>query len=216
MKRLGLFDDIWWKLVSLGAAILLWLTISGAQEVTTAISAPIQYRNIVNNLEISSEMVEGVHLHLRGPALELSRLKPESVPIVIDLAQVTGPGERTFSIDSTTVRLPAGLTLERAVPSQVRLRFELRAAREVPVEVRTVGLKPGWTIASVECTPPTLRVMGPASRVERLQKVESDPVDLAQPQDAVVEKEVLVYAGDPQVSFTQGARVRVRIRLEHQ
>lgn len=216
MRRLRLFEDLPWKVASLAIAFSLWLAFSGSQELTTVMSTPIQYRNISQNLDLSSEMVETVHLHLRGPSSQLSRIKPEGVPLVIDLSQVKSPGERTYSLDSAAISLPAGVHLERAVPSQVRLRFELRASREVPVEVRTANLPAGWRIFSLESTPDHLTVVGPESRVNRLARVTTDAIDLSQPTETPWETTVTVFAGDPQIGFGGAPSVRVRVHLTRQ
>ena len=214
MKRPRLLEDLGWKFFSVVVAFVLWAIVTSSQEITTAISAPIQYRNITPNLDISSEMVEGVHLHLRGPSAVLSRLKPESMPILIDLAAVNTPGERTFSIDTANVKLPAGVQLERAVPSQVRLRFEMRASRLAPVQPRMENVPTGWRVAKVECSPSTLNIIGPQSRVSRLQHVDTDAVDLGLAGADPVEMNVPAFSSDPQVSFAGSSLVRVRIQLE--
>src|SRR5512140_2703061 len=95
----GFFRNWVWKLVSLGAAFLVWLTFSGARELTTAVTVPIQYRNIPKNLEISSDLVEEAHLVLRGPSTRLSRIAGPDIPVVIDLADVKAGGQRTYTLD---------------------------------------------------------------------------------------------------------------------
>jgi YbbR domain-containing protein len=216
MKRIRLFDDLLWKLGSVALAFALWLLFSGSQELTTVVSAPIQYRNISPRLDISSEMVESAHLHLRGPSTQLSRIRSEALPLVIDLSQVKSPGERTYSLDAAGIRLPAAVQLERVVPSQVRLRFEVRASREVPVEVRTVNLPAGWKIASQTCSPQRLNVLGPESRVARMKAVETDAIDLSQPSTDPITANVTAFAGDSQISFAGPPTVQVRIQLQRQ
>lgn len=200
------------KLFALAIAILLWAFLSGSRESTASISAPVQYRNIPKNLEISSEIVEQVHLLLRGPSLSLTRLSNNDVPVVLDLSQVKGPGETTFTISLQNVELPSGVLLERAIPGQVRLRLETRAAKSMPVRVRYEYLPTGMEIAEEEVSPPQLQVIGPESRVNMLQFVETDPVDLRM-LDEDGEAATTAFAGDPQVIFTGPSTVRVRVTL---
>jgi len=112
------------------------------------------------------------------------------------------------------VVLPPGVKLVRAVPSQLRLRFEHRMDRDVPVQIRFSGAPPqGYRIQHVEVQPPRVRVVGPQSRVEQVSSAETDPVDL----DAVVgEREFRVHAfvTDPQVRFVSEPVVKVKILME--
>jgi YbbR domain-containing protein len=211
MKRLFLRN---WplKLLSLCAAFLLWLIFSGAHELTTAITVPIQYRNIPKHLEISSEMVEEAHLVLRGPSARLSRLSGAEIPVIINLGDITTAGQRTFSIHRDNVELPPSVILERALPAQVRLSFEQRITRQAPVHVRFENVPAGQTVEGFVVEPPTLEIFGPRSSVMRIERVEADPVDLSVPQPERGYA-VSAYAGDQRVIFTGPALVRVRVKL---
>lgn len=200
------------KMFSLAIAFLLWTVLSGSRESTTSITAPVQYRNIPKNLEISSEIVEQVHLLLRGPSLSLTRLSGNELPVVLDLSRLRGPGEATFTLSQENLVLPGGVTLERAIPGQVRLRLETRIAQSVPVRVRYSNLPEGMEIAEEAVFPSQLQVIGPESRVRQIQFVETDPVDLRL-LNANGEARAAAYAGDPQVNFTGSPSVIVRVTL---
>lgn len=202
-----------WKVLSLGLAFGLWVALNGSRELTMSLSVPVQYRNIPSALEISTEMVEEAHLILRGPSTRLSRIEAASTPVIIDMGRVPGPGEQTFNITRTNVRLPSGVTLERVIPAQVRMSLETRIAREVPVVVRVTHLPEGMMLASQAATPPALMISGPSSRVQRVEFVETDPVDV-RTLDAQGEAQTVAYSGDPQVHFVKGSTVKVRLTLE--
>jgi|WetSurMetagenome_2_1015567.scaffolds.fasta_scaffold208907_2 YbbR domain-containing protein len=211
--RHWLLDDLGWRILCLASAVLLWLIFSGTQQLSTSIAAPVQYRNIPRNLEISSDMVEQVHLHLRGASSQLSRLAPSALPIIIDLAGTKSTGDRTFTLNAGNLSLPSGVTLERAIPGQIRVRLENRAWREVPVVARLQGLPPGWRILKQEIAPAELNIVGPESRVVRIQRVETDPIDLSTASAGEAEWAVHVFSGDPQVNFASQPIVKVRVTL---
>lgn len=204
--------DIGLKLFSLAIAALLWVVLSGTRESTSSVSAPVQYRNIPKNLEISSEIVEQVHLLVRGPSLGLTRLSATEIPVVLDLSRVSGPGETTFTITRDNLSLPSGVVLERAIPGQVRLRLETRIARAIPVRVRYSYLPAGMEIAEEQLTPDHLQVIGPESRVSQIHFVETDPVDLRM-LDASGQARTNAFSGDPQVVFSGSPSVLVRATL---
>src|ERR1039457_3731201 len=101
--------NIGWKLLSLGAAVLLWFLVAGEPELDPFISVPVQYKNLSPDVEINSDVVETVYLEVRGPseALHLPEA-PRRSAVILDMVDVE-PGQRTFTIDSGDVRLPRGV-----------------------------------------------------------------------------------------------------------
>jgi len=136
--------------------------------------------------------------------------------VLLDLKGVTRPGERTFPIDSVSVPRPAGVDLERAVPSQIRMTFERRLSREVPVSIRFVASPPaGFEVVNQKVEPAAVRIAGPDSRVREIVSVETDPIDLSDTQ-GTEEFQAQLYVGDPRVHLeTEGkARVRIEVRAK--
>ena len=200
------------KLFSLAAAFGLWLSYSGSRELTTSLPVSVQYRNIPKNIEISSNIVEQVHLILRGPAPLLARLSAAQLPVVIDLAEVSRPGTNTFTISRVNVGLPAGVVLERAIPAQIQLRTEPRISREVPVLPTFENPPDGTGVSSWQIVPPRLTVVGPKSRVDAIESVHTDPVDvLAVPEGDEIR--TAAFIGDPQVHFADSSIVVLRVQL---
>lgn len=211
MRRL-LFRNLGWKLAALAASCLLWIVINGANDLTASVSAPVQYRNLPGGLEIGSDMTEQVHLILRGPSPLLSRAAANPSPVVLDLSEVHAPGEKTFSITPANVRLPGGVTLERAMPGQIRLRLERRLPKDVRVHVRLEHVPAGMQAVVEEMAPPLLTITGPENQVRAIDEVEADPIDV-QALDKDGRKRIVAYTNNPRVSFTAAPEVSVRISL---
>jgi YbbR domain-containing protein len=211
VRRL-LFRNFGWKLAALAASCLLWIIINGANDLTASVSAPVQYRNLPGGLEIGSDMTEQVHLILRGPSPLLSRAAANPSPVVLDLSEVHAPGEKTFSITPANVRLPGGVTLERAMPGQIRLRLERVLPKDVRVHVRLEHVPAGMQAVVEEMTPPLLTITGPENQVRAIDEVEADPIDV-QALDKNGRKRIVAYTNNPRVSFTAAPEVSVRISL---
>jgi YbbR domain-containing protein len=201
------------KALSLALAAAGWLAInSGMREMTASVSAIVQYHNLSYEVEVVSAQVESVHLFVRGSSAHLARLANHNIPIILDLASARSAGERTFTITRDLVNLPAGVELERAVPSQIRLRLEERITREIPVKARVAGVPAGFTAEIAAIDPPVLSVTGPRSRVENLSFVETDPIDLSSA-PLSGQARVPVFSQDPQVHFSARAETSVQFRL---
>jgi YbbR domain-containing protein len=202
------------KLLSLAIAVLLWIAIVGEHELSTAIDVPVEYRNFPKSFEVSSGMVNRVNLLVSGPSGKMNDSFLKDVAVVVDLEGVRRPGDWTFNLDSRAIRVPAGLELERTIPSQIRMKFEERFARDVPVQLRYSGNPmPGYRIARQEVSPEVLRVVGPRSRVERVQSIDTDPIDL---NGIITESETRVstFVDDPQLRIDGNSMVRVRLVME--
>ena len=212
MKLRGLTRNFWWKFASVAASFILWMVNNGACEATTSLTAPIQYRNIPKNLDISSDIVEQVHLVLRGPSPALSRLSGSQMPVIVDLSPIHTAGQTTFTIDRRNVALPGEIILERAVPSQIRVRMDERSSKPVPILARFENVPEGMRVGSVQITPDRLMIVGPKSKVDLIQLLEADPINLAGVRSPA-EIRTTAFSGNPMVTFQSSPSVTVRVTL---
>ena len=124
------------------------------------------------------------------------------------------PGERTYTLSGADLHLPEGVTFLRAVPSQLRLSLSRRKVKEVPVRVR-IGAPPpaNFQVMSQEVSPAALRIAGPEGRVDTIQNVQTDPIDLS----AITgysEIRVSTSLGDSRVWVESSPVVTVRLDIE--
>ncbi len=209
------FQDWPWKLACLAVATVIWMAVASEPEMATVVRVPVQYKYGPRDLEISSDIVGSVQVELLGVSGRLKEFSAVPSPVVLDFATVRGPGERTFNIDTSTMRLPKGVQLIRSVPAQLRYNFEERERRSVPVEVQWSGAPPGGRpIARVRLEPSRLDVVGPRSRVERVLSVSTDPVNLKAVESG---KPILTspFIAEPQVRFYNFEPVQVTVILKN-
>jgi YbbR domain-containing protein len=206
--------NLTWKIFSVLLSTLLWFAFVAESETALSIAVPIEFRNLPRDLEISTEAADRLYLKVRGPSARMRASDLAQSSVVLNLATIVRPGEHTFTLDQSTVNLPAGVTLTRAVPSQIRLRFENRLTRSIAVEPRFEGPPPpGYRVSKVEMSPRTLQIAGPESRVQLISSVPTDAIDLS---DTVSSGEfrVSAYVSDSQVRFEGSPIVVVRVMLE--
>ncbi|HYW42761.1 MAG TPA: CdaR family protein [Bryobacteraceae bacterium] len=218
MKWVGIvFHNFWWKVLALGIAVVLWAVVANEPELSTFMTVRLAYKNLPDDLEISeisNESVGTILLELRGPSGQLRGLGDSAVhpAVTLDMSGVQ-PGQRTFPIGDGNVNLSRGLRLVRAIPSEVRFRFERRLERDVPVQVRFAGEGThGYVVARHQVEPDKLRIAGPASRVARVTAVVTDPVDVS---GAVGSSayQVNAYVDDPFVRLQSSPLVRVAVTM---
>jgi hypothetical protein len=211
-----LFRNPGTKLLSLAISVFLWIMLARAPEVGTFVSVPLEYQGMADDLEISSDVVASVSIDLRGPSNLVRSFGAAPAPVALNLAKIHRPGEQTFDINERNVKLPPGLRLVRAVPAQLRLQFERRVTRDVAVQARFAGApQQGFVMARNDVTPRTMTLVGPESRVNRVEFVATDPIDVtAVAGEAIFE--VNVFSGDPHVRFQKPAKVSVKVVLEKQ
>lgn len=219
MKRIGqaalrtVTRNFAWKLAAVGVAVLIWVLVASEPELASFAAVSLQYKNLPADLEISSSLIETVYLELRGPSGELRTLNTQRPAVVLDMTGAR-PGERTFSLGEEQVRLPRGVHLVRAIPSQVRFDFERRAEREVPVRVRfNLDRQPDYEVESYTVTPARVGIRGPETRVGRVASAVSDPIDLT----GVVgqaEFRVNAFVEDSYIRFRSSPAVVVAVTMK--
>lgn len=202
------------KALSLVAATALWFNIASEPQLATIVSVPVDYKNFPKDLVISSQIVDSISVEARGPASRLREMQATRVAAVIDFASVHAPGERTFTLTGAELRPPQGVTLVRAIPEQLRFKFEHQTTGNLPVDVIYSGVLPhGLNITKVTIDPPELEVTGPESRVLAARNTQTDPFDLSRV-TGNSEQELSAYNSDPELRFAGAPRVKVKVRVE--
>src|SRR6476659_8394474 len=172
--------NLHWKALSLLIALGLWFVVVREPELVTSQSVPIFYKNLPKEFEIGSDAPDRVHVEIRGPAGKLTPASLAETAVLFDLSPVQAPGERTFTVSYSSLNLPRGVAFLRAVPSQLRLKFERVSSKEVPVDVRVSIPQPaGYRVVLQEVRPAKLKIAGPDNRVERVEAAQTDPIDLS-------------------------------------
>ncbi len=208
-----LTQNLGWKLLSLLLAVGLWLAIAREPEVATSLSAPVEFKNMRDDLDISGNLPDRVRLEVRGPSGRLSRDNLSAVAVVLDLSDAQA-GERTYSIRGRNLNLPTGVAFYRALPSQLTLRFDQLAIKQEPILPVFVNKPTSYRIVSQEFTPAKVRIRGSGDRVQAIEQVKTDPMDLS----GVAGEKVFhthLNVGDPQVRLLDApAEITVRVKLE--
>jgi YbbR domain-containing protein len=173
------FRHLGLKLLSIGIAVLLWLTVSGEQNVERSLRVPLELRNVPEHLELLDVPPATVDVRVRGTSSMLSELAGGDLVAVVDLASAR-PGRRLFPLTPDQVRAPGGVAVSQVSPAAIGLEFERSAERALPI-VPSVEGEParGYVAGEVTSFPSTVTVVGPESHVNRLAEAITEPVSIA-------------------------------------
>jgi YbbR domain-containing protein len=202
------------KLLSLLAAFALWVFVNaGARETERALQIPLELQNLPRHLMIVSPRVDLVDLRVSGPRTLLGRINPKELKIVLDLSGVR-PGPAVFRVLTDPLNLPRGVKIARLTPSEVTLEFSRTSRRTLPVRVTFTGRPPGdLRVTQTKVAPESVEVSGPMEVVDKMQAVETAPIDLSTTEPGVIQRELLLEPPLQYLSYT-ASLVRAEVRLE--
>jgi YbbR domain-containing protein len=215
IKRLRhlIFDHFGLKLLALLIAFLMWYGVAHDPVSEVSLQVPVEFSRPPQGLDYTSDVTPQVQIRLRGPARILRDLPQESVHAMVDL-QGAAPGEHTYDLDNSNIRAPHGVEVMQVTPNRLRLVFDTRLTRQVPVIPRVVGiLPPGYRIETVTASPATVTIVGPARHVDAVERAVTDAVDVT----GVAGKasfQTSAFLPDPLVHISGSGPVRVLVTTQ--
>ncbi|MDT4898319.1 MAG: hypothetical protein QOH25_3396 [Acidobacteriota bacterium] len=179
--RVVFIEDWGLKLLALVISLALWYGVTGQRKPTTirVPRVPLNFR-LPNDTEISNEPRTEVEITLTGNKRALDTINVRDLVVNVDVSDFK-PGEQTVLLtpERVTMGLPDGVGYGDIQPNNVLLRLEPRLDRELEVEVRRSGNLPeGYELRGITVTPQKVKVRGPASHLNALQKAPTEMISL--------------------------------------
>jgi YbbR domain-containing protein len=167
-------DQLPLKIVSLVIAVTLFVIVRSDKDAASAAYVKVIYTLPQDRVLVSDPPGE-VRVGVRGPWTRLQRFDERSVePIRVDLKASVGG---VLRFDETMVKLPVGLRVASITPSEVRLDFESREVREVPIQPILEGQPAeGFRVTKVTTQPSSVHVDGAKSVVDGITRVQTRPL----------------------------------------
>ena len=108
---------------------------------------------------------------MAGPKPDLDSLTPYQLTVKIDLSKGM-PGEQTFIIDEKKIKLPRGIQLLDAVPSNLTLKLASIIEQDVPIKPQLVGELPkGLRLKLLEVKPEKVRALSPSGEGNQQKEI---------------------------------------------
>ncbi|HEY7954606.1 MAG: YbbR-like domain-containing protein [Polyangia bacterium] len=173
----AMLDEIPLKVVSLVIAVTLFVIVRSDKDAATGAFVKVIYALPEDEVLVSDPVGE-VRVGVRGPWTRLQRFDEHALePIRVDLSKAE---DGLVHFDESMIKLPVGLQIASITPSEVRVKFEPRAHREVPIQPILDGEPAeGFRVNRVSADPQTVMVEGAKSAVETLQHVLTRPLEVA-------------------------------------
>ncbi|MGB8511086.1 MAG: CdaR family protein, partial [Pyrinomonadaceae bacterium] len=190
-----LFEDWWLKLLSLLLTLGLWYAVTGQRAPATVRLRGVQLEFVrPQDVDISNDPVEDVDVTLEGSQGKLAEVNARNI---VARANITGlrPGDRVARLtpENVSMDLPADVQIVRIEPGSVALHLEPILEREIEVEARFEGAPPaGYERGSVQITPGRVRVRGPESHVNSIEKAHTETISLAGQRESITLPQVAI------------------------
>ncbi len=208
-----LFEHVLLKVTAVVIAILMWYGVARDPVSEVSLVVPVEFSHPPKELDYSSDVIPQAQIRLRGPARVLRELAQARVHAAIDL-QGAEPGEHTYDLTTDHIQVPHEVEVMQVTPSRLRMVFDTRATRQVPVRPRVVGtLPPGYRIESVAADPALLTITGPARHVNAVESAATDTVD-ATGVSGQASFETMAYLPDPLVHISGSGPIHVIVRTQ--
>jgi YbbR domain-containing protein len=170
------------KLISVVIALFLWYSLSiEEQRSRTLENVLLKVLNTRAETVITQAPLKVVDLRLRGPRGVVMGLEPEAVSVIVD-ASALAPGNHTIWLGPDNIRVPASVEVLRIDPPSLPVVIERKVTRRVSVkaEVDPASIPPNRMVVNETVNPPEVQITGPASKVEALAEVPTEPIRLAE------------------------------------
>jgi len=169
-KNLGL------KGLALGLAVILWWFVAGESNVHVGFAVPLEIRNIPSGMAITNKVDRQVDVRLAGPSTLINTLQQKEISAAVDLSGAKA-GRETIPLSERSVKVPAGVRVERVYPAYVEVMLEKLERKTVPVLPQIKA--PSRVRARIEKTevdPPSLEVEALPDEFSRLKTLTTEEI----------------------------------------
>ena len=106
----------------------------------SALSVPLEYRNIPGRLEVTGDTTNTVEVRLRGPSTLIREISTRRTFRQLSISvSLTSRRRRSVHLTPQNVRAPFGIEVVRVNPVAGRLNLERTMSKTLPVVVQTHG-----------------------------------------------------------------------------
>ncbi len=172
------------KVLALVVALLVWFNASGQDEVVRVRTVSLVVEGVPDSLAIASNLPASADVRVEATRRQMLALGFQRLVVVADLSGF-GPGQQRVPLTGNEVRGAGGLEpgrIQVLAPAILDVTLEPLASRRLQVSLVTTGALASNLVlleGGVAIDPAWITLRGPLSRVERIQHIPTEPVDLS-------------------------------------
>lgn len=172
------FDNFLIKLFSLIFATALWLHVVTKGKSEVNMMAPLELKDLPQNMVVVSELPPYVDVRLSGQENVVRNLTARDVGASISLKDAE-EGETMVYLSPSNIKAPSNITITQVSPVEIRLRLDTMGQRQLHVAPVLTG-EPGrgFRVVSVRTDPDTVVVTGPKRAIDKVGGVKTVPVNI--------------------------------------
>ncbi len=175
------FENLTLKILSVILAAFLWFFVSGKSKTELALSVPVEFTSIPNDMTIITKVPTSIHIRVKGTKTLLRPLTAKPPSLSINLAKaVTGKNVIRLA-QETFNNLPLGVDVVNLDPDTLTIDLDRFVKVTLPIEIKTKGVPPkGFQIRDIKITPPTAEFRASEEYLKEHDIVFSEPLDVSQ------------------------------------
>jgi YbbR domain-containing protein len=178
--------------LALAMALFCWYLVTGREKVDTWMTMRVEMTGTPEGLYIKNGMVGTVDVLVRGPRGVARKIEENQLVYTLNLAKIV-PGKNILVLDPKAVPLAKVYEVVEIRPSRLELEVERRAVKTVPVKVALrSGTPAGYALSGTRTQPDTVRLTGPAAKLETISEIRTQPITLPSPPPPHFEERVLL------------------------
>ena len=206
--------DLGLKLLAVVLASLAWLYAHGEQTNEATFVVPVEYVLPPDLVLMNDDpLPERVVIVASGTRAALARVQEVNLRYLVDL-EASVPGSTEYSFRTPPPGWPQRLRITTVSPAMIRVRFDERTRRTVPVQIRTRGTLPaGFVETGREVLPREVTLVGARADLSNLESVRTRPVDLAKAA-AGVDADIGLDVSGLHLLAESPTSVRLRMQVE--
>jgi YbbR domain-containing protein len=207
------------KLISLLIAVFLWFTVTSKEYRYGDFNIPLELHGVPENLVVTStsydkQEVNNVTARVRASEALIQSLGDRSMFLRLDITGM-GVGSHPVQLGHEMVMgRPPGAEITEIFPRVIEIEIEQLLIRpDVVVNAEILG-KPAdnYDITSIRSDPPIVRVSGPKSIVESIDKIRTQQVNIDGMRATTLNRQVRLAPPHPMVNiFPETVALRIRI-----
>ena len=209
-------EDFNLKLLALGITFVLWFAVTGQkQPMSKRITVPFSFVH-ADDMEISNDPPRTVDITLTASSDKLTQINSSDLMATVMVSDHT-TGDHVVRLSRDRVRienLPSGVQIDGFQPAVISVRLEPVVKNEVNVEITLEGkVAEGYEVTAVTSSPARVRVRGPASHVNSIEKAPTESVSLEGRKASFDLNQVAINIPDQKVDVLDSlVQVHVEIR----